>query len=655
MTMTMTMAPESEPPGSGSEPATAERKTGEIGETEKVAIIGSGMAGLVTAHLLSRARDLQGGRRFEVEVLEMQDVLSLDSASYSLPSSTASASRPSKLSSGSNSRSRASSETLVSLSLCAEKKAVDQKGAVHEVEDVHGHAHANGNGNEIAIEKKEKENGQRVDLPMRAFAAGYYDNLLKMYTYLGVKFAEPRFVYSLSTVSADSLSPSAKVRGKGSDGAGQAYFIHSSNNHILPPIRPDGVGLLTYLLEIMYLLFWYAWFTGACFFVAPKSTPSPQPSNSHAKKPTPSGTRSGSGETLASYLHRIHIPTYYRNRYFLPLMSSITTCTHEQLLEFPASDIIGYAVQTFRKPHYTVTGGVQEAEGRLAGRLTVRFGTRVTSVESIGGRDSNGSGSGRVRVSWASRAQAQEAEQGEGEGAEKTGENVYDRVIIAVTPDVLGKIFAPLRESMKLVPTTKVATIVHRDFDRVRGVSASMGDDKRLQRRNFRSLLSDEDKSPLSTTTKLASTPPSSSASPPLTAMHMLTTSYPDGATRTESIHEHPANVLVSTYAMDGIAEERILHRVQFTRVLRDSTSRDVVNSIFDKRTSTSTSNLNRPPGFDGFEGKEKEKITDWKSGDGNVHVVGGWCWDGMVLLEGCIVSAMRVAEDLGVEVPWLG
>ena len=35
------------------------------------------------------------------------------------------------------------------------------------------------------------------------------------------------------------------------------------------------------------------------------------------------------------------------------------------------------------------------------------------------------------------------------------------------------------------------------------------------------------------------------------------------------------------------------------------------------------------------------------------MYLAGGWCWDGMVLLEGCIVSAMRIARDLGVDVPW--
>ncbi|KAL4959068.1 uncharacterized protein BDV14DRAFT_185456 [Aspergillus stella-maris] len=573
---------------------------------ETVAIVGSGMAGLVTAHLLCHAEDRNGGRRFDVEVLEMQDGLSLDSASYTLPipgfesessgDGSAEGGRP-----GSSS-GLSSASTLVSSS---EKKKAPRDASSSQ--------------------------GARVDLPMRAFAAGYYDNLRRMYTYLGVRFGEPRFVYSLSRLPLATSGSGSKKAKEG----GEAYFIHSSNNHILPPIRPPGVGLLNYVVEVAYLLFWYAWFTTACFFIPPLSTPSPS-SQSTPQKPT---SKSGTGETLHSYLIRILIPTYYTTTYFLPLMSSITTCTHEELLSFPASDIIGYAVQTFRKPHYTVTGGVKEAEGRLAGGFKVRYRTRVGNVVSLQG--------GRVKVEW-----TETKKDGEGQEVFERGGGEYDRVIIAVTPDVLGNIFAPLKDEMRSIPTTYVSTVVHTDFDRVRGISASVANDTRLQRRKIKTFLD--------TSTSKASKPTFHPVPmdkiPPLTAMHMLTAPSKTG-TRTESIHEHPANVLVSTYAMEGIDESKILHSVRFTRVLRTSRSRDIVNSIFGESSSSPSSSSGTKSlcrESDGNSGSGSGNGS-WKSGDGNVFVVGGWCWDGMVLLEGCIVSAMRVAQMLGIDVPWRG
>ncbi|BCS28977.1 uncharacterized protein APUU_70547A [Aspergillus puulaauensis] len=531
---------------------------------ETVAVIGSGMAGLVTAHLLvcdnKKEKDEKDERRrFDVEVLEMQEKLSLDSASYTLPPSSSSASM---------------------------------------------------NGRE-----NEEKDGQRIDLPMRAFAAGYYDNLRKMYEYLGVRFAEPKFVYSLSTLSGgdgddDSISTSSLCKEKTKyeeeeekekkDNGDGIYFIHSSNNHILPPIRPSGVGAAEWVFETAYLVFWYLWFTAACFLVVPKVASSSRPG---LKKST-------TGETLGAYLTRVRIPTYYTWRYLLPLISSITTCTHHELLNFPASDIVGYARQTYRKPHYTVTGGVQAAEAKLSSGLSVKFNTRVTNVESIEGGE-------KVRVSWIAQG--------------KAGSKVYDRAIIAVTPDVVGKIFAPLRDAMSVIPTTTVQTVVHRDFSRVERYSAYLRDNSRLQKRKFKSVLD---------SSSSAGSAGDLTRPLPLTAMHMVTDV---ASSRTESIHEHPAQVLVTTYALEGgIDESKILHRVDFTRVLRTAQSQAVVNSMFDSATTPAV-----------LSSVDEKQDKAWKSGDGNVFIVGGWCWDGMVLLEGCIVSAMRAADALGVDVPW--
>jgi hypothetical protein len=49
----------------------------------------------------------------------------------------------------------------------------------------------------------------------------------------------------------------------------------------------------------------------------------------------------------------------------------------------------------------------------------------------------------------------------------------------------------------------------------------------------------------------------------------------------------------------------------------------------------------------------EDDKALAWVNGQDNIWISGAWCWDGMVLLEGCIVSAMKVAQDFGVAIPW--
>ncbi|KAL6231799.1 hypothetical protein BDW75DRAFT_219245 [Aspergillus navahoensis] len=570
---------------------------------ETVGIVGSGMAGLVVAFLL--ANDSQ--KRYEVEILEVQDVLSLDSASFELPGSS--------VDSASTSAEVPNPGDPVFSSAPASGAAKDER---------------NGDQNE------EDDEGKRVDLPMRAFAAGYYDNLLKMYKFLGVVFASPKFVYSISYSRNTKNSPSETER-KGDKE--KAYFIHSSNNHIVPPIRPAGVGAAKYTFELLYLLFWYLWFTFACFWIPPKTTPLPKKGKSKGKKRRKSSATghphacnlysdtAGTSETLRAYLSRIRLPSYYTTRYFLPLMSSITTCTHEELLNFPASDIVGYARQTHRQPHYTLTRGVKQAETRLSSGLNVIYNHRVTKVETLA--------SGRVRVHFVANA---------GRENERVGVREYDNVVIATTPDVVGRIFSPLSLAMKVIPTTEVRTVVHRDHGGVGEISAYLRDCERLRKRGIRSF---DPAKPIIPSNGSVSDP----STPALTAMHMVTETDASGTSRTESTHEHPANVLVTTYALENsISEEQILHSVRFTRVLRTPASRAVVNSLFSRAKSPAATQCKEKG-----KGKDAVAMEGWKNGDGNVYLVGGWCWDGMVLLEGCVVSAMRVASELGVEVPWDG
>ncbi|KAL2812848.1 hypothetical protein BJX63DRAFT_421556 [Aspergillus granulosus] len=561
---------------------------------QRVLIVGSGMAGLVAGYLL--ANDKEG--RFEVEVLEMQDRLSLDSASYTLP-------RP-----GEHKRPSVSGSTNGTGTGSGNVSTPKPKTEQNQPPDP----------NPKIKTETDQEDEERVDLPMRAFAAGYYDNLRKMYKYLGVTFEEPRFVYSLSTLASSDDDKSTKKR---TEIKGENYFIHSSNNHILPPIRPAGLSILRWVVEVAYLLFWYAWFTIACFLIPPRTIT--KTTTTRPKGVLACGgisTTTSESETLRSFLTRIKAPTYYTTRYFLPLMSSVTTCTHEELLDFPASDIVTYARRTFRRPHYTVRGGVRQAEGKLSGGLKVRFNARVTSVKTLE------DGSGRVRVRWRWTHSSSEKARSGGVGAvpatseEGYEEEVFDKAIIAVTPDVVGSIFEPLAKEMRDIPTTSVQSVVHQDFERIKACSAHLRRDSRFQSRT------------------IATSPAASlnSASGPVSAAIHMFTDLSTG--RTESVHEHRSSMLITTYPIDSaVNESKVLHRAQFTRVLRSARSREVVNRIFNPWPKSAR--------------RARVKEDGWKNGDGNVYLVGGWCWDGMVMLEGCIVSAIRVAEALGVEVPW--
>lgn len=395
---------------------------------------------------------------------------------------------------------------------------------------------------------------------MRVFAGGYYENLRRMYEYLNIKFVSPRFLYTLSILPTEEekqISP---------------YFIHSSNNHMIPPLRPAGSSFGTWILELIYLAVCYIWFTACCFWVRPRLDDTFEEE-----------------ESFQQYLERIRLPRYYVKHYLLPLVSSVTTCTHDAVLKFPAIDIVEYERRTFRKPHYLVVGGVRKVQEKLAENLKVHYGAKVSEVEKIGNN--------KVQVSWANRDGQAYAES-------------FDYVIMAVTPDVVGAIFSPLRKAMAGIPTVPVESIVHRDFSRISRCSNSLKQQVCL--------------------TKSSSSANFDLAQP----IHICSNS-----SASESVHEHPSSALITTYPVAPIDPAKVVHRAKFTRVLRTTKSRDIVNRVINIKPSQRIM---------------EEKQQSWSNGDGNVFLVGGWCWDGMVMLEGCIFSAMRVAHSLDVEIPWL-
>lgn len=371
---------------------------------------------------------------------------------------------------------------------------------------------------------------------MRAFAGGFYSNLRSMYDYLGIQYQPQPFLFDF----AQSKSP---------------YFTHASNLHQLPA-RPNGVSILSYLSEVLYLAICYVYFSLCCFFVAPHQ-----------------------GETLQAYFERTWTPERFATFYVLPLISSVTTCPHETLLAFPASDLTEYKRKTHRAPHYTVSEGVRAAQDRLARGIQYELNAAITAV----GPQEKG-----VRLSWKGHSGREQSED-------------FDKVILAVAPDVVGQIFEPLRHHMARIPTALVESVVHTDN--------SVLNSGRKRAGEFGS---------------------------PAQLIHLNTST--EGTHRTESHHIQPCGAIVTTCPFSVLEKFQIQHSAKFTRVLRSPQSQAIVNTIFGYVQGCSS---------------DEKSVPLWRNGDDNVYLAGGWCWDGMVLLEGCVVSAMRVADALDVDVPW--
>jgi len=314
--------------------------------------------------------------------------------------------------------------------------------------------------------------------------------------------------------------------------------------------------VISYILELVYLALCYVYFSLCCFFIAPQR-----------------------GETLQAYFERTWTPEHFATYYVLPLISSVTTCPHESLLAFPASDLTEYKRRTHRAPHYTVSEGVRAAQDRLATGIQYELNAAITTVKA----QEKG-----VRLSWRNANALEQTE-------------TFDKVILAVAPDVVGQVFEPLRHYMAHIPTALVESVVHTDNSVLNQGWKTAGKSNRAAQ-----------------------------------LIHLNTST--EGKHRTESHHVQPCGAIVTTCPFSALERSQIQHSARFTRVLRSTQSQRIVNAIF---------------GYNQESGSDEKSVPRWRSGDDNVYLVGGWCWDGMVLLEGCVVSAMRVADALDIDVPW--
>lgn len=392
----------------------------------------------------------------------------------------------------------------------------------------------------------------RLDVPMRAFAGGFYRNLISLYTHLGIPYKRKRFLYTFSNTSS-------------------TYHLHPSNLHRFPP-KPGGLSWLAHLLQLAVLYVAYTYFKICVFYVSPRTIPK--------------------NESLRSYLQRIHLPDFVTQYYLLPLFSAVSTCSHEALLDFPASDIIDYRRGVYAQSHYIVKDGVGTVQRRLLEGMTIHFNRHVEAVEV--------SKDGLV-VKWSGL-----------ESVSLQGSAQFDRAILAVNPAVVAKIYKPLRQQMLQIPCCEVEVVIHTDGSMLADLFP--GPPSAISEKS--SLLGIKHAHIKAAELLLEATDAD--------LIHLSTSISSKGrAAQTQASHLHSPGVLITTQPHKPIPTEHVLGGTTFTRVLRTGESRDIVRGL---------------------------ATCD---GENGVWVVGGWCWDGMVLLEGCVVSAARVARGFGVEVPW--
>ncbi|KIY47003.1 hypothetical protein FISHEDRAFT_46098 [Fistulina hepatica ATCC 64428] len=305
----------------------------------KVAVIGSGLAGLTAAHLLcSKANDIrcQDGVDFEVHLFEKNESLGMDASSISVP-----------------------------------VPSLDAKD----------------------------DHSIRINVPMRSFQAGYYPQLMALYKSLGVAFQPANFTYSFSHLLRTS-STIGKFEEQRQIIAYMLYNGSSGRRGISVPailqdfaggrVRPKGYLLTShdrflagaawiwtmalFVLSSLQLLFCYLWLISYSIPLFRSRATSCMSFIDWADESAPSNF-------LARWLGLDTVWDAFVTSVLVPLFSAVCTAPESMVLAHPVEEFLDYIWLTLGTNHYVTVHGVRDVVARLS--LCVRHVHLNTPVSAL--------------------------------------------------------------------------------------------------------------------------------------------------------------------------------------------------------------------------------------------------------------------------------
>lgn len=291
----------------------------------KVAIVGSGLAGLSAAYYLCKENQKRlhrgEGALFEVHLFEKAATLGMDSASISVP-----------------------------------------------VKD---------------------GNVARVDVPMRSFQEAYYSNLVKLYREIGVVFRPAHFTYSFSTIrtptKAESTTMTTTERPQLTTTL--LYNGRSGLKGVSRPITPSNPGcvrntlpllaqLATFVISTFFLLINYL---RLLFLSIPHRIWAPSRTerlDEWMRRTTPKSWISrklGLDDSWRRFIGEV----------IVPLFSCVCTATMEDVWTMPVEEVLDYIYLGLFTPNYVALQGVQDVVARLAAPLDphhIHLSSTITSI-----------------------------------------------------------------------------------------------------------------------------------------------------------------------------------------------------------------------------------------------------------------------------------
>ena len=260
--------------------------------------------------------------------------------------------------------------------------------------------------------------------------------------------------------------------------------------------------------------------------------------------------------------------------------------------------------------HCTVPN-MAEVERRLSAGLKIRLNTRVEKVE----RQGQGLA---VKISDRST------------NTERT--EYFDQVVLAISPKAIGQVFSSSRWLVSQLKSTDVGVVIHSDQRAIEHLKFSNPP-------VAKPAYPERKLNPTATLQWMGDSE----------ILTVRTRACDDGKVHiTEATHVHPSGALITVWpkhadvdsdwcssTSTGRSPVGKVHEVTFCRVAATLDSSYALEEALGGGTSATG------------RGHSKK----WLNGDDGAWVAGGWAWQGLALLEGCVRSGKAAAEGIGARV----
>ncbi|KAK3812703.1 MAG: hypothetical protein JOS17DRAFT_806922 [Linnemannia elongata] len=310
----------------------------------RVAVIGSGLAGLTVGHLLSSLHTDQGHGDLGVDVhlFEKAHSLGMDSASLAV-----------------NCPCQA----------CAIAQGRSHGSDRPDQDQDHNHNHPN---------EAHLQQGRRMDVPMRSFFPEYYPNLVRLYRSIGVKFRDADNTLSCFNVDNDNHAATTTPKVQDPYLSSRSYKASLTSTVTLPDVPPFSflnpfpfsrrvLGYCRIARDYLRILF------------VSKEFLSKGQMMDIGKHPIEWGN--GRVISLREFLEGGGYSFEFAE-FFVPLFACICTCSFERMMEYPACVVLEYVARCMPFGRMQVVdSSVNEVTEALSENIrTVHYGTKIEHV-----------------------------------------------------------------------------------------------------------------------------------------------------------------------------------------------------------------------------------------------------------------------------------